>query len=62
MSGERGFWFAGVCFQSTNFQCRKINSIKNNNNKKPLIVMNLSPILASDSLHYTHSCVEGVDL
>lgn len=24
--------------------------------------MNLSPILASDSLHYTHSCVEGVDL
>lgn len=36
MSGERGFWFAGVCFQSTNFQCRKINSIKKKNNKKPL--------------------------
>lgn len=32
MAGEKEFWFAGVCFQSTNFHCKKINLIKK---KKP---------------------------
>lgn len=45
MAGEKEFWFAGVCFQSTNFHCKKINIIKNktkNIKKRTLIVMNLS--------------------